>query len=109
MRRTRIFGEAVGGPDLVVEDVTIEVETRQERKRTVAEEVLVAVGSEDVSGVQCGGLLEFVVVEDSRGVSGDELVPRSSRRRVMSSSHKPGRPRAGLWVDFMASDWLFVS
>lgn len=41
MRRTRIFGEAVGGPDLVVEDVTIEVETRQERKRTVAEEVLV--------------------------------------------------------------------
>ena len=41
MRRTRIFGEAVGGPDLVVEDVRIEVETRQERKRTVAEEVLV--------------------------------------------------------------------
>ena len=31
----------MGGPDLVVEDVTVEVETRQKRKETVTDEVLV--------------------------------------------------------------------
>lgn len=41
MRRNRVFGRAVGGPDLVVENVTIEVETRQQRKETTAQEVLV--------------------------------------------------------------------
>ena len=41
MRRNRVFGEAVGGPNMVVEDVGVEVETRQRRKETVTEEVLV--------------------------------------------------------------------
>ncbi|WP_414686152.1 ISL3 family transposase [Mycobacterium sp.] len=41
MRKNRVFGEAVGGANLVVEDVTIEVETRRERKETVSCEVLV--------------------------------------------------------------------
>jgi transposase len=36
-----VFGEAVGGPDLVVEDVTVEVESRQEGKETVTGEVQV--------------------------------------------------------------------
>jgi transposase len=31
----------VGGPDVVVEDVTVEVESRQKRKETVTDEVLV--------------------------------------------------------------------
>lgn len=41
MRKNRIFGEVVGGPDLVVQDVTTEVQSRQKRKETVTEEVLV--------------------------------------------------------------------
>jgi transposase len=41
LRKNRVFAEAVGGPNLVVEDVTVEVETRQKGKQTVSDEVLV--------------------------------------------------------------------
>ena len=41
MRKNRVFGEAVGGPNMVVEDVTVEVESRQKLKETVTDEVLV--------------------------------------------------------------------